>query len=130
METRLRSATKSFMWRIAGVIILAAITFMYTHNWIQMGLVTTLHHGIFLIVFYLHERIWLCFNTKTMLRRSLFKMLTYETLCGNVILGTITYMVTGDVFKMTYITLTYIGVKHICYVINEYIWKQGDRVSD
>lgn len=123
-ETKLRSAVKSVIWRVTGVIILASITFLFTRSWIQTGLITFLHHGIFLIVFYLHERIWLRIATRSMLRRSLLKMFTYETLCGNLILGTITYVVTGDLTKMTYITLTYIGTKHICYVVNEYVWKR------
>ena len=61
-----------------------------------------------------------------MLRRSVLKMITYETLLGNIILGTISYLVTGDLSKMTYITLTYIGTKHLCYVGNEYVWRCRD----
>jgi len=49
-------------------------------------------------------------------------MLTYETLCGNVILGTISYLVTGSWKQMTAITLTYIGIKHVCYIFNEFAW--------
>jgi uncharacterized membrane protein len=124
METKLRSAIKSVVWRITGVAILAAVTYVYTQNWIQTGLVTLLHHSIFLVVFYLHERAWLWFPTENMLKRSLWKMFTYETLCGNIVLGIISYCVTGDFKQMTYITLTYIGIKHICYVFNEYIWKK------
>lgn len=62
--------------------------------------------------------------------RSIFKMITYETLCGNVILGTISYFVTGSLKQMTAITLTYIGIKHICYIFNEFAWdkiKEGMR---
>jgi len=51
-------------------------------------------------------------------------MFTYETLLGNIILGTITYAITGDWKAMTVITLTYIGIKHIMYIINEFIWKE------
>ena len=125
METRLRSAVKSVIWRIMGVIILAAITYAFTGSWIQTGLVTVIHHSVFLVVFYLHERVWLRFPVTKMLKRSLWKMLTYETLCGNIILGAITYFVTGDLKTMTGITLTYIGTKHICYVLNEYVWKKA-----
>lgn len=124
METRRRSAAKSIVWRMTGVVILAIITFLFTRSWIQTGLVTFLHHGIFLVVFYVHERVWLRMTVESMLRRSLLKMLTYETCCGLVILGTITYLVTGDLLKMTHITVSYIGIKHLCYVVNEYIWKR------
>ena len=51
-------------------------------------------------------------------------MFTYETLCGNLILGTITYLITGSWKVMTLITLTYIGIKHIMYIVNEFIWKK------
>jgi uncharacterized membrane protein len=56
--------------------------------------------------------------------RSIAKMFTYETLCGNVILGTISYLITGSWKQMTAITLTYIGIKHITYILNEFVWKK------
>ena len=124
METRLRSGVKSIIWRITGVVILAIITYAFTKSWIQAGLITFLHHSIFLIIFYLHERIWLKFPIKNLMYQSLAKMFTYETLCGNLILGAITYAVTGNLKQMTIITLTYIGTKHVCYIANEFVWKR------
>lgn len=127
METRLRSSSKSFIWRILGVLILATVTYAYTRQWIQTGIITVIHHGVFLFVFYLHERIWLAVKRiHNLTTRSILKMLTYETLCGNVILGTITYLVTGSWKQMTAITLTYIGIKHVVYVFNEFVW---DRIK-
>ncbi|MBA7649965.1 hypothetical protein ES703_57764 [subsurface metagenome] len=124
-ETRIRSAFKSFIWRITGVIILAIITYAYTRHLFQTTLITFLHHGIFLFVFYIHERIWMKIKSfNNIIARSLAKMFTYETLCGTIILGTITYLVTGSWKAMTAITLTYIGVKHVTYVFNEFIWKK------
>ena len=123
-ENKKRSALKSFIWRIVGVVVLAAVTYGWTGNWIITGLVTVIHHTVFLLVFYLHERAWLRIKLDNMMWRSIGKMLTYETLCGNVILGTITYMVTGSWKQMTAVTLTYIGIKHVMYVWNEFIWKK------
>ena len=138
MDSKLRSATKSIIWRIVGVILLAAITYAYTRSWITTGLVTIIHHGVFLFVYYFHERIWFRFNTPDCFLKKrycvhnprikgmelkLWKMFTYETLCGNIILGIITYSITGSWKAMTAITLTYIGIKHIIYLINEFIWK-------
>ena len=123
-ELKKRSALKSFIWRIVGVVVLAAVTYGYTGNWITTGLVTVIHHAVFLLVFYLHERMWLKIKLENILWRSLAKMFTYETLCGNIILGTITYLITGDWKQMTAITLTYIGIKHVIYVWNEFIWKK------
>lgn len=115
---------KSFIWRIMGVLVLAAVTYAYTREWIHTGLITFIHHGVFLFVFYFHERLWL--RVKRIRRfaaRSIFKMLTYETICGNLILGTISYLVTDSWKQMTAITLTYIGIKHLFYVFNEFIWE-------
>ncbi len=124
-EKKTRSAAKSIIWRILGILILAAVTFGFTGNWITTGLVTVIHHVTFLLVFYLHERMWLKIKKpEAYLPRSLCKMFTYETLCGNIILGIITYLVTGDVKVMTAVTLTYIGIKHATYVFNEFIWKK------
>jgi len=125
METKRRSSLKSLIWRIMGVIILAIITYIYTGKWIQVGLITTIHHSIFLLVFYFHERLWLkCKRIKSFTTRSILKMITYETLLGNLILGTITYLITGSWKQMTAITITYIGIKHVTYTFNEFIWER------
>lgn len=122
-ESRPRSASKSVIWRLTGVLILAIVSYAYTRKWIQTGAITLLHHGVFLGVFYFHERLWLKVKrVQNLATRSILKMITYETLCGNVILGTISYFVTGSLKQMTAITLTYISLKHILYVWNEFIW--------
>ncbi len=123
-EHRKRSALKSIIWRITGIVILAFITFIFTRSWIQTGLVTIIHHGVFLLVFYVHERIWLRIEVRDIFVRIILKMITYETICGNIILGTITYLVTGSWKSMTFITLSYIGTKHIIYIMNEFVWKE------
>jgi len=125
MKVDIRLASKSIIWRIMGVLILAIVTYAYTRKWIQTGLITVIHHGVFLVVFYFHEKLWLKVKKiQNLTTRSIFKMFTYETLCGNVILGTITYLVTGNWKQVTAITLTYIGIKHMCYVFNEFIWER------
>ena len=124
-ELKGRSALKSLLWRIAGVIILASVTYFYTRKLIQTSMITVIHHGTFLFVFYFHERIW---NKRkhpiNYTARSIAKCFTYETLCGNIILGTITYLITGSWKQMTAITITYIGLSHIIYIWNEFIWKK------
>lgn len=122
-ETQKRSFTKSVIWRIVGVILLAAVTYYYTHKWIQTSWITFLHHGVFLFVFWAHERFWLHVDI-TGLKRKFLKMLTYETILGNFILGIISLIITGDVHKMTQITLTYIAIKHIIYIFNEILWER------
>ncbi len=135
MEIKIRSASKSIIWRIVGILILGIITYAYTRHWLQTSIITFFHHGIFLFVFYFHERIWLRMKRPVNLTmRSIAKMFTYETLCGNIILGTITYLITGSLKQMTAITLTYIGIKHIVYIFNEFIWSrvkwgENDKIS-
>jgi len=124
-ETRIRSVSKSVIWRILGVLILATVTYAYTREWIQTGLITVIHHGVFLFVFYFHERLWLKIKRiQNLTTRSILKMLIYETLCGNVILGTISYLVTGSWKQMTAITISYISIKHVLYIFNEFIWNK------
>jgi uncharacterized membrane protein len=120
-ETKTRSAVKSFIWRIVGVVILACVTYFYTRKWITTTWITFLHHGIFFFVFILHERFWLHVDF-TGLKRKLLKMMTYETILGNFILGIICLVITGNVQKMSQITITYIAIKHAIYVFNEFLW--------
>ena len=125
MESQVRSFTKSFIWRIVGVIILGAVTYFYTRQWVQTSWITFLHHGVFLFVFWIHERFWLKVDIHG-LKRKIGKAITYETILGNFILAIITLIILGDVQQMSNITLTYIGIKHLIYVWNEFIW---DRIT-
>jgi uncharacterized membrane protein len=122
-ETVKRSSLKSFIWRIVGVILLASVTYFYTHKLITTSWITGLHHGIFFFVFILHERFWQHIDF-TGVQRKLLKMLCYETILGNFILAIITLSITGNIQKMTQITLTYIGIKHVIYIFNEFIWER------
>lgn len=122
-ETQTRSFTKSFIWRIVGVVILGAVTYFYTRHWIQTSWITFLHHGVFLFVFWAHERFWL-HNDITGFKRKILKMISYESVLGNFILGIISLVITGNVQKMTQITITYIAIKHAIYIFNEFIWER------
>jgi uncharacterized membrane protein len=121
METQVRSFIKSLIWRILGVLILGAVTYFYTRHWVQTSWITFLHHGVFLFVYWAHERFWLKVDIQG-LKRKVMKAVTYETILGNFILAIITLVITGDVQKMGQITLTYIGIKHLVYIWNEFIW--------
>ncbi len=122
-ETQKRSWVKSAIWRVVGVLILGAVTFAYTGSWVTTSWVTFLHHFIFLFVFYTHERFYLHVDFVGV-KRSIIKAITYETILGNFILAIITLAITKDVQTMGKVTLTYIGIKHFIYIINEYIWNR------
>ena len=121
IETLKRSSLKSLIWRIVGVIILASVTYFYTHKWTVTTWITFLHHGIFFFVFILHERFWLHVDF-TGLKRKIMKMVTYETVLGNFILAIISLIITRNVQTMSKITITYISIKHAIYILNEWGW--------
>ena len=132
-ETFKRSISKGIIWRVISIITLAIITYIFTNNFVEVTLITTISTVVFLIVFFIHERLWLKIKRpQGKLARSIAKMFTYITVTGVIIMSTITYLVTGNVQITTNVTLTYIIVKHIMYVINELIWneiKWGSRVK-
>ena len=121
MESKIRSAVKSVIWRLVGVILLASVTYFYTHKWIQTSWITFLHHGVFLFVFWLHERFWQHIDY-TGLKRKIIKAIIYEDILGMYILGVICLIVTGHVQTMTKITLSYIGIKNLIFILNEFCW--------
>ena len=121
-DSHKRSMLKSLIWRILGVIILASITWIYTHNWITVGLITLIHHATFLLVFYLHERLWFMLETTSQRVRRILKAITYEVVLGMGIGGLIVLLITGEWSKVSQITLTYTAVKLITYYIYESIW--------
>jgi uncharacterized membrane protein len=122
-EKYLRSIVKSAIWRLTGVLILAIVTFFYTRHIMQTTWITLLHHGIFFFVFVLHERFWLYVDIVGF-KRKLLKMITYETILGTFILATICLIITGNIQTMNKITITYIGIKHLIFVINEFCWEK------
>ena len=58
MDTKKRSVVKSITWRVIGVIILGIISYLITGDWKEMTIITLLFHGIRLIMYYYHERLW------------------------------------------------------------------------
>jgi len=111
------------LWRAIGVAVLAIITYAFTRHWITTTLITVCHHVVFILVYYLHERFW---NWTSWLRYSPVKpfvrMVLYETILGNLILGLISLAFTGEWQKATAITLVYIGNKHWMYLVYDYFW--------
>jgi len=125
MDSHKKSILKSVMWRVIGVFWLAGITYTFTQSWVQMSLTTFIHHGIFLVVFYLHDRAWAKSKMRPKLKYAI-KAFTYEVVLGNIILGLITYFVTGDIKQMTWITLTYIQSKLILYFFYDWAWSRNE----
>ncbi|MEW6355121.1 MAG: DUF2061 domain-containing protein [Planctomycetota bacterium] len=58
MDTRRRAWAKSLSWRILGIVILGAITYLVTGNWKATGGITIFFHSLRLVLYYWHERLW------------------------------------------------------------------------
>jgi len=58
LETRARAWVKSIIWRILGIAILGIISWFATHSLKEMTMITLLFHGIRIILYYFHERVW------------------------------------------------------------------------
>jgi len=58
MDTRIRSIVKSIVWRVIGVVLLGAIVYLITGDWKEMTIITALFHGIRIVLYYFHERVW------------------------------------------------------------------------
>jgi len=124
-ESHKRSALRSILWRLIGVGVLALITWIFTRSLIQTTLITVLHHGVFLIVYYLHERLWLKIGNRILGRkRTLSRIILYEIVLGQGILALITFSITGSLQQMTLITEFYIGNKLWIYALYDWIWKK------
>lgn len=124
-ESHKRSALRSILWRLIGVGVLALITWIFTRSIMQTTLITILHHGVFLIVYYLHERLWIKIGNRILGRkRSLSRIILYEIVLGQGILALITFSITGALQQMTLITELYIGNKLWIYALYDWIWKK------
>jgi uncharacterized membrane protein len=58
IETHKRALLKSISWRIFALTILGIISWIVTHSWIKVGLITIIYNLVQIFFFYLHERIW------------------------------------------------------------------------
>ena len=118
---------KSAVWRILGILILGLITYAFTGSWVQTTAITFIHHAAFLVIYYLHERMWIWISTRTRLagfyrKRKLFRPLIYEILLGHIVLGLITLIVTGSWLAVSVITPVYILNKLWIYVLYDKVW--------
>jgi len=57
-ESHARAWVKSVIWRILGIAILGIISWFATHSWKEMAMITLFFHGIRVILYYFHERVW------------------------------------------------------------------------
>ncbi len=124
-EKHRRSILKSIIWRILGVVVLAIITYLVTGNLIQTGLITAIHHFSFVFIYYGHERFWIWIGDRVIgKKRYVLRMLLYEIVLGNLVLGSITFLVTGSWLAVSLITPIYIVNKVWMYIVYDKIWER------
>jgi len=58
MDTKVRSWAKSIVWRVIGIVLLGAISYLITGSWKEMTIITLFFHSIRLVLYYFHERLW------------------------------------------------------------------------
>ena len=122
-KSRASSASKSIVWRIMGVVVKALVTYVFTRNWIVTSLITVVHHGVFLVVFYLHERAWYRYKKDIGKWRTILKAFIYEVILGMGIGGLVIYLFTQSWTQVTYQTITYTAIKLVMYYFYDRIWK-------
>jgi uncharacterized membrane protein len=49
---------KSITWRVVGIVLLGFISYLITRDWREMAVITVIFHGIRVVLYYVHERVW------------------------------------------------------------------------
>lgn len=57
-ESHKRAWVKSIVWRMLGIIVLGVISWLVTHSWKEVTIITMIFHGVRVILYYFHERVW------------------------------------------------------------------------
>jgi len=57
-DSWIRSWTKSFTWRVLGIVILVLISYFVTGSLAKASVITFAFHGIRVVLYVLHERAW------------------------------------------------------------------------
>ena len=122
MPSKTESMSKSAIWRILGVLVLWIISLTYTGSIPQATAITFIHHAIFLVIYWIHERIWL--RARVGVPRAVIKAFTYEIVIAIPVLTMISWIFTGDPWRALAISINYTIFKLFLYVIYEKIWER------
>lgn len=58
LESHTRAWVKSIVWRMLGIVVLGVISWLVTHSWKDVTIITIIFHGVRVILYYFHERVW------------------------------------------------------------------------
>lgn len=59
MVTRKRSWAKALSWRVMAFFTLGLIAYLVTGNLKEMGMITLIFNAVQIMIYYIHERVWL-----------------------------------------------------------------------
>lgn len=57
-ESRVRSLTKSFTWRIIAAVVLFIVSYLLTEDVPKASAITIIFNLVQIVLYYLHERAW------------------------------------------------------------------------
>ena len=116
--------SKAVSWRIIGIILLYIVTYLITRDVVITTVITVLHHTAFVFIFYFHDRAWgeISFGWYVWTRA-----FTYEIVLGFLVLGVITFVVTGSWTQVTRITVIYLSIRYLLFPVHEWLYARRDR---
>ena len=120
IDSKKRSILKSVCWRIIGVFVLFGWSYLFTRSFPQTTGITIVHHSVFLVIFWLHERLW--FKIGNFNFRPYVKAFCYEIVIAIPILSFIGWMFTGNFMTALKISISYTLFKLVLYVFFEKLW--------
>lgn len=124
-EEHSRSVIRSVIWRIMGVIVLALITYLVTRSILITTILTVVYHGLCVLVYYMHERLWLKIDQYWKTKyRVVFRLIIYELIFGVGALGILSWLITGQIKQATTVTIIYISNKLWMYVAYDWFWNR------
>jgi uncharacterized membrane protein len=128
MVSKKSTALKSIMWRVLGVVIKFLVTYFFVafFNYPKPGItslaITITHHAFFLLVFYLHDRLWLLVKKDLGNLRHILKALVYEVVLGFGFGTLIVYLFTHSWRISLVSVIVYTIIKIIVYFFYDKLW--------
>lgn len=53
-----RSLVKAITWRVLGIVMLGGLSWLFTGDFKETGLITITFNAIRFVLYYVHERVW------------------------------------------------------------------------
>jgi len=62
IDSKRRSVTKAVSWKLIGIVVLCLVAYFSTKSAGKATLLALLYHGLMLIIYFFHERVWNMIN--------------------------------------------------------------------